>query len=193
MSALVVTDYDDWETQVDNESRIYIENINIPEIINKDNLDAVAAVAVAVVAVAVVAVAVAPVTPVTPVTNGPKMTTPLEFMRALMRKNYATFLAEKKLPPYKKTVRAINLARDHHLARIDVIREIINGRAILIKSTIDWYKAGSPKFDENSPMLRDPCKWKIITYEEHYKNEAKHMSDCYGITTAPTKKQLKSR
>jgi len=121
------------------------------------------------------------------------MTTPLEFMRALMRKNYATFLAEKKLPPYKKTVRAINLARDHHLARIDVIREIINGRAILIKSTIDWYKAGSPKFDENSPMLRDPCKWKIITYEEHYKNEAKHMSDCYGITTAPTKKQLKSR
>ena len=189
MTALV--EYDDWETQVDNDNGLYIENIQDVESTKTNIVDKDVKVEVEVEVEVVKDTNIAK--EIEQNNNSNNMISVLQFMKNIMNKNYATFLQEKKLPPYKKTIRCINVERDRHLARIDIIREIINGRAIIVKATIDWYQAANPKFEENSPILRDPCKWKIKTYQELYKIEAKYMSDQFGINTAPTKKQLRSR
>lgn len=185
MTALV--EYDDWETQVDN--GLYIANVENLEIIKDVEITKVDTNEVEVKVEKDINIPYE----MELKNNTPNMISALQFMKNIMNKNYATFLQEKKLPSYKKTIRCINVERDKHLARIDIIRDIINGRAIIVKATIDWYQAANPKFEENSPVLRDPCKWKIKTYQEHYKIEAKYLSDQFGINTAPTKKQLRSR
>ena len=120
------------------------------------------------------------------------MLTPREFMLKIIDKSAKTYTSEKRLKPWQKTVRGIDINRDTHISRIEAIRLILQGKAILIKATIDWKKPATPKFLEDSPVLNDPTNWVIKTYQEIYAIEEKDLYRNFGIHTERTKSSYKA-
>jgi hypothetical protein len=120
------------------------------------------------------------------------MLTPREFMLKIIDKSAKTYTSEKKLKPWQKTVRGIDINRDTNISRIEAIRLILQGKAILIKATIDWKKPATPKFSEDSPVLNDPTNWVIKTYQEIYAIEEKDLYRNFGIHTERTKSSYKA-
>jgi hypothetical protein len=117
---------------------------------------------------------------------------PREFIFKIIDKSAKTYSSEKKLKHWQKTIRAIDLNRDTNISRIEAIRLILQGKAILVKATIDWKKAISPRFPEDSPILSDPTNWVIKTYQEIYAIEEKDLYRNFGIHTERTKSSYKA-
>jgi hypothetical protein len=127
------------------------------------------------------------------VDNTPIKISPIAFISGILTKSHKTYLSEKKLKSWEKSIRAIDLNRDKNISRNDAIRMILEGRAILINASIDWKSAISGRFTEDSPILRDITKWKITTDKEKWEIEDKDLYRSFGINVEYTKKQACKR
>jgi hypothetical protein len=119
-----------------------------------------------------------------------KMISAREFIVILLKNNYKSYSAQKNLKPWEKKIKCIDLARDTNITRIDAIRMILDGRAILKGAIIDWRGPLSAKFTENDPSLRDHTKWFIITEREKWAREDELLAGA-GYHVSHTKSQLK--
>ena len=119
--------------------------------------------------------------------------TPNMYMRNILKKSCKTYVSEKHLKPWLKTVKAIDITRDKNITRLDAIRMILQGKAILLKASIEWKDAFIPRLLENNPILNDSTKWTIITDREKWTKEDKMLVRTYDIHVAPTKKELYRR
>jgi hypothetical protein len=123
----------------------------------------------------------------------PTYITPNMFMRNILTKSCKTYASEKHLKPWLKTVKAIDITRDKNISRLDAIRMVLQGKAILLKASIEWKDSFIPRVLEDNPILTNTTKWTIITDREKWDKEDKMLVRTYDIHVAPTKKQLHRR
>lgn len=115
--------------------------------------------------------------------------TPRTFMTNLLLKTYKTYQSQKSLPAFKRTVKQYNMDRDTNIRRVDIIREVLAGRAILKNGEIQWKHAYSlRKYDISNPIFTDPLNWAIRTKKELHAKFVKVNED---IHFELTKAQLK--
>ena len=119
----------------------------------------------------------------------PVYITPNMYLKTILTKSCKTYISEKKLKPWLKTVKEIDITRDKNITRLDAIRMVLQGKAILLKASIEWKDAFIPRLLEGDPILSDTTKWSIITDREKWAKEDKMLARTYDIHVAPTKKQ----
>lgn len=132
---------------------------------------------------------VAPVDVEAPV-EADDMLTPRMYIFGILEKTCKLYKVQKSLPPHKRTVRQYNMERDTSVYRTDIIRDILDGHAILINGVIEWKHAFAlRKYNVNDTMLKTPTNWVIRTNLEKHKRFVKGCDDIqYALTKAQIKK-----
>ena len=93
--------------------------------------------------------------------------TPTMFIRGILVNAFKTFQSQRNVPAFKRTIHQYNMMRDVHIARIDIIRGILAGRAILANGEIEWkHPQVLQKYNPEDVYLRDPTNWIIRTHKE---------------------------
>lgn len=125
-----------------------------------------------------------------PVKEEEEMLTPRMYIFKILEKTCKLYKAQKNLPPHKRTIRQYNMERDTNVYRTDIIREILDGHAILINGVIEWKHAFAlRKFNVNDSALKTPTNWAIRTSLEKHKRFVKGCDDIqYALTKAQIKK-----
>jgi hypothetical protein len=118
------------------------------------------------------------------------MLTPCMYVSGIIEKSCQVFQAQKKLPPYKRAIKQYNMERDTSIQRMDIIRDILDGHAILINGVIEWKHAFAlRRYNANDSALRNPSNWVIRTNLEKHKQFVKGCDDKhYALTKAQLKK-----
>jgi hypothetical protein len=116
--------------------------------------------------------------------------TPRTFMTTLLLKTYKTYQSQKTLPAFKRTVKQYNMDRDTNIRRVDIIREVLAGRAILKNGEIQWKHAyAMRKYDITNPIFLDPLNWAIRTKKELHARFVKLNDDIhFDLTKAQLKR-----
>ena len=125
-----------------------------------------------------------------PVKEEEEMLTPRMYIFGILEKTCKMYKAQKNLPPHKRTIRQYNMERDTNVYRTDIIREILDGRAILINGVIEWKHAFAlRKLNVNDAALKLPTNWAIRSNLEKHKRFVKGCDDIqYALTKAQIKK-----